>query len=155
MASDVNELELAPVAVPDPMAETAVDVDLSAEHLLNIKGTALRLEYGVHLPYDFSVAQIIEGVVSILDDDDVVIGHGLLKVEGNELVLEGALDYATPARLSLQNGDKLFLHFVGKVEVIGAPKGMLERITKIQGSSVVLSTQRPLDYKVDSVVVTA
>jgi hypothetical protein len=136
----------------DAVAET-VAVPLEDAHLLNVKGTVLKLENSIQLPYDFSMAQVVEGVVPVIDDEDQVIGHGALKAEGGELVFEGSIDYATPTRLSLQNGDAFFFHFVGRVEVIGAPKGRLERITKIESTAVILSAQRPLDYSVSKVVV--
>lgn len=90
-------------------------------------------------------------LVRVVDDTGRNIGAANLFVEDRQIKAHIHIEYATPERLSIQNGDKVYAVPMGGIEVSGVVDGLMVG-TVITVDSVLVSTQPHHDKRIEPVV---
>lgn len=109
MSTDLDQEVIGELDGP-PVVERVVTGDTKTLQLKTV------LSYLDGVGYDFSeaVLELPEGPVPVYSEADRrVIGSASVAIEGNRLVADLFIDYATPERLSIENGEKLYARAFG------------------------------------------
>lgn len=101
--------------------------------LFEVKGTVSYL--------DDSTRPVYSNPVQVIDSNGTIVGYVSLRKVRDELVADGTIDYATEARLLVQVGEKVYF----------ATHGHLDEAKRYVIESLTLTTDRPLDPRIDPV----
>lgn len=92
------------------VSETTIErvVDNSTAKTFPVKAVLAILD-SPHLTFNFMELNV-DNPVPVYSADRKILGYASVFVEGNKLLAEGSIDYASPERLSIEtNSEKLYL----------------------------------------------
>jgi len=109
--------------------------------------------------YDFTNCLLeVNNPVPVKNDENKTIGFGMVQIKNGKLIADLAIDYHTPERLSaeIQDGVPYWAHVTGKLSLCKSYNlsnmldffGAKQTVSIIAISSVVLSTQKPKDHRI-------
>lgn len=132
-----------PVIIPDKVVEQ------ENIKIFRIMGTVYNLDALGSPGTDLTNATLDQNIsVPIKDDGDKILGSASFTVGKTEITADAFIDYATPERLSIENGDKYYLVPVAGIETVGGGFGRLQKGFKISISYLLLARVNPFDKRI-------